>query len=154
MRKITLLMIMISALLLTYSHLTTLSLCSIVYADDKPKQQKMELSDADKDFLRKCEVFPDDIDVIPNLPSDGLDRLELVLESKRKNCDMEAIKSFKATREFLKKYIPPPDKSYMPPKGYSRDFLTAVESKYINDINKRILDKAFEQWNQQLEKKN
>jgi len=101
------------------------------------------LTDDNVKFLKSCNTEQDDIDVIAKLPSDGKDSLELVLESSRRNCNMETIKSSKVTRDFLKKYTSPPERCLMPPKGYSNNFLTTEENKYIDDINKKILDKIL-----------
>ena len=57
------------------------------------------------------------------------------------------MREFKATREFLKKFNPPPESSPMPPANYSSDFLTKEETDYINDISKKIMDKVFENFN-------
>ncbi len=99
------------------------------------------LTAEDVKFLRGCNVEQADIDVIPNLPLGGQERLQLVLESSRKHCNMEAITSFKATREFLRKYTPEPTMVPLPPVGYSRAFLTPEELKYILDINNRLMNK-------------
>jgi len=122
-------------------------LFSILLFSNTPARADDQLNAADVKFLKSCDIGQDDIGVIPKLPPDGKDRIQLVLESGRKNCTMEAIKSFKATREFVKKYNSPPERPVMPPKGYSRDFLTPEESDHINDVNKKLLDKAFENFN-------
>jgi hypothetical protein len=103
----------------------------------------------DTAFLTGCLVERSDVDVIPRLGKEARDKIFLWIDSG----DCEKLKPFKATREFLKKYTPPPDTTQMPPKGYDRIFLTAEESEYINDINKRILDKAFEDFGTTLEKR-
>lgn len=106
---------------------------------------RTELTAQDVEFLTKrCSVDPADVNVIPKLPSAGRDNLALALESPQRNCDMDTIVSFKATRGFLRKYIPPPTQSHMPPKKYNGQYLTEAESKYITDTNTRILNKAFE----------
>lgn len=111
----------------------------------KVESLRTELSAQDIEFLtRKCSIDPSDVNVIPKLPSAGRENLAMALESPQRNCDMDTIVSFKATRGFLRKYIPPPTQSHMPPKKYNRIYLTEAESKYINENNTRILNKAFE----------
>ena len=56
-------------------------------------------------FLKSCNIEQSDIDVIPKLPSDGKEKIEMVLESSKKNCNMPIVREFKATREFLKKLL-------------------------------------------------
>ena len=98
-------------------------------------------------FLKSCNIEQSDIDVIPKLPPDGKEKIELVLESNKKNCNMPIMKEFKATREFLRKFTPPPESCPMPPVNYSSDFLTKEETDYINNVDKKILDKTFENLN-------
>jgi hypothetical protein len=98
-------------------------------------------------FLKSCNIEQSDIDVIPKLPPDGKEKIELVLESRKKNCNMPILREFKATREFLRKFTPAPESSPMPPENYSGDFLTKEETDYINNISKKITDKVFENFN-------
>lgn len=107
-------------------------------------ESQTRLTPQDIQFLKKCNIDHADIDAIPNLNPDGQTNLQLVLESSRRNCDMQPIKAFKATREYLRKFTPPPQLSPMPPKLYNRIYLTEKESRYISDVNRRILDKALE----------
>ena len=104
-----------------------------------------ELSAEDVAFLQGCGVARADIDVIPGLPEDGRNNLELVVESPRRHCDMQPVKAFIATREFLKKFTPPPEVSPMPPAEYNRIYLTPAEAGYVIEINKRILDKQLQE---------
>lgn len=99
------------------------------------------LTTQDIDFLTKqCLIDQADVNVIPKLKEETRNYLYFVIAHR----DCKLLEPFKVTREFLKKFTPPPDKSPFPPKGFKNDFLTSEESKYINDVNKRILDKAFE----------
>ena len=113
---------------------------------------RTELTAQDVEFLtRKCSIDPSDVNVIPKLPSAGRENLALALESPQKNCDMDTIVSFKATRGFLRKYTPPPTQSHMPPKKFNVYYLTEAESQYINETNKRILDKVFEDYEKSMQ---
>ena len=98
------------------------------------------LSAEDIAFLQGCNVEQADIDVIPGLPEDGRTNLELVLEYPRRHCDMQAVKAFKETREYLRKFTPPPEVIPMPPGEYNRIYLTPAEAEYVIEISKRILD--------------
>jgi hypothetical protein len=99
-----------------------------------------DLTTQDVEFLTKqCHIDQADVNVIPKLPEDGRELLSLLIAKR----DCKRLEPFKATREYLKKYTPPPKESIMPPKGFKNDFLTQAESDYIDDINKRILDKIL-----------
>ncbi len=102
----------------------------------------------DSAFLKRCLIERADVDVIPRLDKDARDRIFLWIDSG----DCEKLKPFKVTREFLKKYTPPPDSAQMPPKGYDSQFLTADEQNHISEVNKRILDRAFEDFGKTLKK--
>ena len=104
-----------------------------------------KLTADDVSFLRSCGVAQADIDVIPSLPADGQDGLQLVFESARKNCNMPPVKAFKATRDFLKRFTPPPTESPSPPAEYDPIYLTPAEVSHVTTVNRRILDKALEQ---------
>jgi hypothetical protein len=119
--------------------LVMLLYCPSVKAEDN-------LTAEDVKFLKSCNVQQADIEVIPKLPADGHENIQLVLESRRRNCDRPMIKSFKDTRDFLRKFTPPPAESPSPPAGYEPNFLTPEELKYITDINKRILDETFKKF--------
>jgi len=155
MRKIMFLMTMVSALLLAGFHLTTFSLCGIVYAEEKPKQQNIELSGADKDFLNQCGVSQADIDIIPQLDKKGKLKIRAMLSLNDKNCEDFLVESFKETRKYFKKFTPPAAESPLPPPGYDRDFLIEAELKDLIETNNRIFDKKFghEPWYQESEKK-
>ncbi|HUN56322.1 MAG TPA: hypothetical protein VMU29_14310 [Smithella sp.] len=106
-----------------------------------------KLSADDVKFLKSCNLEQSDIDVIPKLPPGGQEKINLVLESSKKNCNMVLMKEYKATRDYLKKYTPVPDSIPMPPESYNSEFLTKEESDYINDISRKILDKSLENFN-------
>jgi hypothetical protein len=114
--------------------------CPFAKAEDK-------LTTDDVNFLKSCNIEQADIDVIPKLPAGGKENIQLVLESKHKHCNMEIIKSFKATREYLKKFTPIPELIPPPPRGYTRDYLTKEEQNYMivtnNNIIQKQLDKNF-----------
>jgi hypothetical protein len=95
----------------------------------------------DVKFLKGCSISQADIDVTPNLPRAGQNKLRGFLLSEGRTC--EDIAPFKATREFLKVFTPPPNQSPLPPKEYDRDFLTQAEADYVTNVNKGILDKLF-----------
>jgi len=113
------------------------------------KAHAITLTAEDVKFLRSCDVEQADIDVIPKLPSDGQEKLGLVLKSSQKNCDMETIKSFKATREFIKKYTPPPTEAPKPVAGWRDYFLTKAEYNYMRDINNRLFEQLLERLRKQ-----
>ena len=92
-------------------------------------------------FLKGCNIEQVDIDVIPNLPEDGRVNLELVLEYPRKHCNMQTIIDFKTTREYLKKFTPPPladSAELTPPARYNRIYLTISEQVYISKIFEKL----------------
>lgn len=85
-------------------------------------------------FLRDCGVEQADIDVIPNLPPDGRETLESLLDSPRKNCERDIIVSFKETRKFFRMHTPPPARLPQLPARYNKDFMTLAEQKYVSEI--------------------
>jgi hypothetical protein len=91
-------------------------------------------------FLTGCKITADDVKAAPKLPAEGQKKLQTLAAAK----DCSALKNFQATREYLRKFKPPPEQSPMPPKGFDNDFLTQDESDYVNQVNKSILDKLFE----------
>jgi hypothetical protein len=115
---------------------------SITSAEDAiPAEEASKINPQDVEFLTKqCGIDNADIDVIRKLKVETREYLYALITKR----DCKGLEPFKATREYLKKFNPPPDKSPFPPKGFKNDFLTEEESKYIDDINMRILDKVFE----------
>jgi hypothetical protein len=98
------------------------------------------LTAQDIDFLAmQCLIDKTDANAISTLKGETSVYLYWLV-SKR---DCKRLEQFKVTREYLKKFTPPPQKSPFPPKGYNRDFLTAIESNYINETNKSILDRQL-----------
>jgi hypothetical protein len=53
------------------------------------------------------------------------------------------MKAFMDSRDFLRKYTPPPSAAPMSPKGYDTDFLTKAEWEYVSKVNEDILDRAL-----------
>jgi len=121
------------------SLLLTMLLCC------PPVNAQTVLTAEDVKFLRGCNVEQADIDVIPNLSSDGQEKLQLVLESSRRNCSSAYIQSFKATRDYLKRLTPPPKPEQrplpLPPQGYDRSFLTPAEVSYVISVNEMLFKK-------------
>jgi hypothetical protein len=101
----------------------------------------LTLSAADVKFLTGCGVLQEDIKVIPNLPRAGQLTLSGILRSDDRECN--DLKPFKDSRDFLRKFTPPPSKAPWPPAGYDNNFLTKAESDYVNKIEKDILDRIF-----------
>jgi hypothetical protein len=96
---------------------------------------ELKLSQEDIDFLtQQCHIDPADIDVIPKLNR----RAKITLKAYLAERDCTLMEPFKNTREFLKKFTPPPDISPLPPRGYSRDYLTEEEVRYILGIEDSI----------------
>jgi hypothetical protein len=103
-------------------------------------QSAITLSADDVKFLSSCGVRQDDINVIPNLPSDGQDKILAILRKDGRGCN--DFKDFKDSRDFLRKYTPRPSDLPISPAGFDRDFLTSAELAYVNDVNMGILAKA------------
>jgi hypothetical protein len=103
-----------------------------------------ELTPEDVKLLQACKVSQEDIDVITQLPTAGQDNLDAVFTSRKADkCQMPAIKNFIATRDYLRKFRPPPQSSPMPPVGYDRNYLTPNEQAYVTNTNKSIMDKVI-----------
>ena len=103
-------------------------------------QSALTLSAEDVKFLSSCGVLQDDINVIPKLPSDGLDIISLKLSSKSRKCS--SFKHFMDTRDYLRKFTPPPSVCPSPPDGYDPAYyLTPTEAEYISKVLKEILDR-------------
>jgi len=101
------------------------------------------LSADDVKFLKGCGVSQADINVIPNLTRIGQNKVRSILiDVEARTCDDVA--PYIASRDFIKKFTPPPNQSPMPPRGYDNDFLTLAESQYVNSVNRSILDKVFD----------
>ena len=103
-------------------------------------QSAITLSADDVKFLSDCGVRQDDINVIPKLPSDGQDIISDKLSSKSRKCS--SFKSFIDTRDYLRKFTPPPSICPSAPAGYEPSYyLTPAEKEYISKVLKEILDK-------------
>jgi len=96
----------------------------------------LKLSKQDIEFLTKqCRIDPADVNVIPKLNRRAKSTIRVFLSES----DCTLMEPFKQTREFLKKFTPPPEQSPLPPQYYSRDYLTEEEGNYITEINSRII---------------
>ena len=105
-----------------------------------PDTEREKISTQDSEFLtRQCGIVHDDIAVIQKLKKETRESLYGLIAKR----DCNGLQGFKAVREFVKKYTPPPKETYMPPKGY-KDYTTIEEINYINENNTRILNKIFE----------
>ncbi|HEY1208059.1 MAG TPA: hypothetical protein VGE85_01705 [Terracidiphilus sp.] len=105
-------------------------------------QSTITLSADDVKFLSGCGVLQGDIKVIPKLPSDGQRKIMLILRKDGRVCS--DIKSYKDTRDHLRKYTPPPSVVPMPPKGYDMDYFTKAEFDYVSKINNDLLEKLLQ----------
>ena len=95
----------------------------------------------DAAFLKdECRISQTGIQVMPKLSDKGQAKLQGLLAKR----DCAELKAFQSTREYLKKYTPPPSVSPKPPKEYDIDFLTQTELDYINHTNKLILARLME----------
>ncbi|HME58454.1 MAG TPA: hypothetical protein VKF63_08950 [Terracidiphilus sp.] len=106
-------------------------------------QSILTLSADDVKFLSGCGVLQEDIKVIPNLPSAGQHKILVILRKNGRECS--DIKSYKDTRDHLRKYTPPPSVVPMPPKGYDMDFFTKAEYDYVSKTNNDLLEKLLKQ---------
>ena len=107
-------------------------------------QSALTLSADDVKFLTGCGVRQDDIKAIPDLPRAGQVKVLTILRKDNRQCS--DIKSYSDSRDFLRKYTPPPSVAPMPPKGYDTDFLTKAEFDYVSKVNKDILDRVLKTW--------
>jgi len=120
---------------------TSLIFMAMLLYSPSGKAYTITLAENDVKFLRSCVVEQADIDVIKNLPSAGQDKLGLILESSRRNCEMAYINSFKTTREYLRRFTPNLTSAPMPPDDYDPDFLTVDEKNIISKTSEQILKK-------------
>jgi hypothetical protein len=104
-------------------------------------QSALTLSADDVKFLSGCGVLQEDIKVIPNLPSAGQRKIMMILRFDGRECT--DLKPFKDSRDFLRKFTPPPSESPFPPVGWTRDFVTPAEGDYISKVNKDIMDRIL-----------
>jgi len=122
-------------------YVSYVAFCAILLCCPVVRSQSiLTLSADDVKFLSGCGVLQDDIKVIPKLPSKGQRRILLVLRFNGRECD--DLMEFKVTRDFLRKYTPPPEHVPMPPDGYDAYFLTSAELTYINKMNQDFMDKV------------
>jgi hypothetical protein len=105
-----------------------------VFGDSSPT-----LSADDVKYLDSCGVRQDDINVFPNLSSTGQGKILAILRKHGRKCG--DIKSFKDSRDYLRKYTPAPSEAPKAPRSYDTDFLTQAEQDYVNKVNKDILDR-------------
>jgi len=97
--------------------------------EDLFDESALTLSADDVKFLDGCGVRQDDINVIPNLPNAGQAKILAILRKDGRECS--DIKSFKDSRDYLRKFTPPPTETPTTPAGYDKDFLTKAESAYV-----------------------
>lgn len=101
--------------------------------------QAKGLTADDRTFLQdQCGFDQTDVNVIPNLAAAGQAKLMPLLHSTERDCD--AFAAFRATRDYLRKFQPPPNASPLPPRGYDRDFLTTSEAAYVKTTNQSLMD--------------
>ena len=93
-------------------------------------QSALTLSDDDVKFLSGCGVRQDDIKVIPKLDSEGQERMSVIFAATTHTCG--SLKGFIETRDYLRKFTPPPSKCPEPPVNYWMYFLTSAEREYTN----------------------
>jgi hypothetical protein len=98
------------------------------------------LSDKDAAFLKRCKANPRDIEKIPQLSAKAQGNIKTAIGE----ADCKSLYPFLATREYLKKYTPPPAKLPDPPLEYDSDYLTAEELAYTRSVNRGILDRILE----------
>ena len=104
-------------------------------------QSAITLSADDVKFLTGCGVRQGDIDVIPKLPSAGQAKISALLRKDGRACS--DMKAFVDSRDFMRKFTPPPSVSPIPPKGYDTDFMTKAEFDYVYKVIKDILNRAL-----------
>jgi len=100
-------------------------------------QSTLTLSADDVKYLDSCGVRQDDINVISNLSSAGQGKILAILHRDGRGCD--DFKDFKDSRDFLRKYTPPPTDLPESPAGFDRDFLTSTELAQVDNVNMGIL---------------
>jgi hypothetical protein len=126
-------------------HILYLVFCAILLCCPVLRSQSaLTLSADDVKFLSTCGVLQSDINVIPNLPNAGQAKILAILRKDGRECS--DIKAFIDSRDFLRKYTPPPNEAPKPPKGYDTDFLTKAESDYVYKVNQDILDRILKTW--------
>lgn len=111
-------------------HVSYVSFCAILLCSLALRAQSaLTLSADDVKFLRDCGVRQDDIKVIPRLPSEGQIQISAILSAKE--CSSPSLKDFIETRNYLRKFTPPPSECPLPPAHYWLYFLTKTEAKYL-----------------------
>jgi hypothetical protein len=124
-------------------YLSSMIICTILVCSPVLRSQSvLTLSDDDVSFLNSCGVRQDDIKVIPNLPSAGQAKILAILRKDGRECS--DIKAFIDSRDYLRKYTPPPSVAPVPSKGYDTDFLTQAEWDYVKKVDSWILEKLLQ----------
>jgi len=118
-------------------HFSSLVFCAVLLSCPAIYSLPVLAAD-DAMFLESCGVQQGDIKVIPNLPRAGQLSLWGILRADDRMCS--DLKAFKDTRDFLKKFTPPPAEIPMPPDKYDNNFLTKEETDSINKIEKQIME--------------
>jgi hypothetical protein len=108
-------------------------------------QPAITLSANDVKFLTGCSVLQEDIKVIPNLPRAGQRKIMMILHFDGRECN--DLKPFKNSRDFLRKFTPPPSMNPPPPAGYDNNFLTTAEVDYVVKVEQEVADKLLKNWN-------
>jgi hypothetical protein len=124
-------------------HIPSMVFAAMILCCPALKAQPFVPSDKDANFLMGCGLSQTDINAIPNLPGDGQDNLQMALGSSLRKCSNPVIKAFKATRDFLRGFTPPPQQCPMPPNEYDANYLTPDELAYVNNTNKSIMDRIL-----------
>jgi hypothetical protein len=125
-------------------HIPSMVLAVIILCFPALKAQaQFTPTNDDAIFLKSCGLSQTDIIAIPNLTEDGQANLQMALGSNLKKCTNPVIKAFKATRDFLRVFTPPPPQCPMPPNEYDSNYLTPDELAYVNSTNKSIMDKIL-----------
>lgn len=114
---------------------------AVLLCSQSGSSHAITLSADDVKFLRSCGIEQADIDIIPNLPEDGRDTLEILLDSPRRRCEMDIIVSFKDTRKFVRMHTPPPAKLPEPVR-YKMYFMTVAEQIYIDELWLKHLERV------------
>ena len=123
-------------------HIQYLVLSSILLCcPAMQSQQTLTLSTDDVKFLSGCGVRQDDFKVIPKLESEGQERMSVILAAKKFECRAPDLRDFKETRDYVRKFTPPPSECPEGPAHYQLDFVTLAEREYINKLCTEIYER-------------
>ena len=114
----------------------------VLVVKELPPVPRTEVTAGDIAFLTKdCQIAQTDVDVIPRLKEEVRARILARVDAK----DLDGLKAFKATRDYLRLFSPPPSTSPPTPKGYDPGYFTAEEWGRVNAALTDILRKSVEQ---------